>query len=167
MFKVIITLLFVTTITSVYANDMMLMKHNQERMMVGVPPLMWDDQLAMDSMNYAKMCKMEHSMTPNVGENLAWGMPFMSSDMAMNMWVGEKDNLIADGETCMEGKVCGHYLQIIKKRNIKVGCGMATCMDNYNMHVCRFTTMSSCKQMCKGKGIKCRNECRKRMKMDD
>lgn len=163
----------VFTSSVVGLSDMIVLKaHNDERMMLGENPLVWDDQLAIDSMNYAAMCKKEHSMINKIGENLFWGMPLMPMENALNMWIGEKDNLMPDGKTCMDDKVCGHYLQIVNKKNIKVGCGTSICWDNYNMHVCRFSRQEPCGSMCNDKGGNkerkmCRRKCNRAKRMDE
>lgn len=174
LFTTIVIAVMATTANAMsQETGMILMRHNHERELVGVDPLKWDVDLAMSASNYAKQCKKEHSMLPNIGENLAWGMPFMSMEMAMNLWINEKEFLMEDGKTCMEDKVCGHYLQIIKEKNSKIGCGTAECWGNYNYHVCHFARTSTCRDECreirsKSMRKKCRRKCKGALqKMDN
>jgi uncharacterized protein YkwD len=117
--------------------------HNKWRSDVGVPPLVWNDDLE----NYAgewaiingkKNCKMQHRDDTDYGENLYWssGKPF-SPRGAVDSWGSEiedyNDELIGQ-----EKAVVGHYTQIVWRTTTEVGCAAFQCgsallvVCNYN-----------------------------------
>src|ERR1700753_2735967 len=68
-----------------------LAEHNKYRAQVGVPPLVWSDQLAKGAQQWANtiaaLDKMQHSHTNGVGENLAYLSDFHANlpDM-ISLW---------------------------------------------------------------------------------
>ena len=73
-----------------------------------------------------------------LGENIAWGWPMDLPDVLTQYvnegWVGEKQNYHYDRDNgfgysqppgCDQGKVCGHFTQVIWKGTQYVGCGLA------------------------------------------
>jgi hypothetical protein len=127
--------------------------HNRERALVGVPPLVWNDTLAIGAKSWA-----EHLATtgvrqhaPDVTENIAWGgrcfgypgqpgyscTPYTEIDMQEG-WVREKVNW--NGSTCASQHVCGHYTQMINGYSKQVGCGIASGPPSVTMGVlvCRY-----------------------------
>ncbi|KAH7673639.1 Cysteine-rich secretory protein-related protein [Dioscorea alata] len=93
--------------------------HNSARNMVGVGPVTWDDTVAAYAKNYADQrigdCELIHSNGP-YGENLfgGSGADYSATD-AVNAWVSEGQDYDYNSNTCAEGKVCGHYTQVVWK----------------------------------------------------
>ncbi|CAI5512447.1 unnamed protein product [Closterium sp. Naga37s-1] len=98
--------------------------HNRARQEVGVPDLAWDDGVAAAAQDWANQlagrgCPMEHGGAGGLGQNLYWRTPAELTPeedrMAVQAWVGEKADWtpspIPDG--CAEGKMCGHYTQVV------------------------------------------------------
>lgn len=107
--------------------------HNAARAQVGVGPLKWDEKVANYSKQYANErkgdCKLIHSNGP-YGENLAWGSPDLTGINAVKLWVNEKQYYKYDTNSCVSGKVCGHYTQVVWKNSARLGCAKVKCINN-------------------------------------
>ncbi|CAN1167521.1 Pathogenesis-related protein 1 [Linum perenne] len=91
--------------------------HNAARSAVGVGPVTWDPSVAAYAQSYARQraagdCKLVHSGGP-YGENLAWSSGQLSAGGAVGMWVNERADYDYNSNTCAQGKVCGHYTQVV------------------------------------------------------
>jgi len=105
--------------------------HNQERQLVCLPPLQWDDHLATLAQSYSEQCRMAHSAN-GYGENLFGGsLPFATFSRAVYSWADEKF-MWRCGQCCDLGT--GHYTQIVWHQTTHLGCGASICNYNgYNM----------------------------------
>lgn len=84
---------------------------------------------------------MHHSEPDNkYGENLFRGSALewsdgrkeiqkLSSKQVVKDWGSEKADYDYASNTCEDGKLCGHYTQIVWRATTKVGCGVAVCED--------------------------------------
>ncbi len=130
--------------------------HNKWRSNVKVPALSWSSSLADTAQTYAdtlkttQACKMVHSHTKGLGENLFWAsaltysngtaeVQVVSSTNAVGEWGSEKANYNYQTNACTKGKVCGHYTQVVWKDTTQVGCGKSICSDNSQIWVCNYT----------------------------
>ncbi|CAI5476391.1 unnamed protein product [Closterium sp. Yama58-4] len=90
-------------------------------------------------------CPLEHSKTEGLGQNLYWlspaGLTPQEDRGAVQSWVEEKADWtpspIPDG--CADGKMCGHYTQVVWRDTTHVGCGSAQCPDGAGMWVCNYS----------------------------
>lgn len=134
----------------------MVAAHNSWRGQVGVKNLNWSSTLAdsaqawANSLRETQGCKMVHSKTKGVGENLYWASPLMYSDGTAELqaisatevtatWGDEKKNYTYDSNSCAAGKVCGHYTQVVWKASTEVGCGKAICADKSQVWACQYS----------------------------
>ncbi len=106
--------------------------HNQVRMTIPVPALTWDPRLAAIAQAYADKCVYVHSMTPNLGENLAVfaerpGPPNNPPSRPVAGWADEKVDYNYATNSCAAGKQCGHYTQLVWRNTTRVGCGVRIC----------------------------------------
>jgi hypothetical protein len=131
--------------------------HNAARGEVNLPPLQWDSDLAKASENWARQCVVMHDPQKSHPENIAWGMPTLSTARACQLWISEKQFLNGDG-VCDPGKVCGHYLNIINSNHVTLGCAVARC-GTADFHVCRFgkRALKFCPRRCRRRK-KCRRK---------
>ncbi|GLJ26848.1 hypothetical protein SUGI_0524580 [Cryptomeria japonica] len=116
--------------------------HNNARSQVGFGPLVWDDTVATYAQNYANQrmadCAMQHS-NGQYGENLFWGrgMEYTPAD-AVSLWVNEKINYDYNSNSCAQGKVCGHYTQVVWRNSQKLGCARVKCNNGAIFITCNY-----------------------------
>lgn len=137
----------------------MLAIHNQWRAKVGTPPLTYSLELAASSQRWAdhlkkeNQCRMQHSKPDgNYGENLYWASAIRWSDgkrevqqvspqKVVDAWGSEVKDYDYAHNTCMQGKMCGHYTQVVWKHTSRVGCAFAVCEDSKEqVWVCQYQT---------------------------
>jgi pathogenesis-related protein 1 len=129
--------------------------HNRWRARVGVPPLVWSEALAQSSNRWAAQleqggqCRMEHSDTPDLGENLYWASPLrwntgqttvqdIRAAFVVEVWGRESADFLVDSGTCRPGRTCGHYTQIVWKDTREVGCAFQVCGAKDQVWVCQY-----------------------------
>lgn len=133
----------------------MVAAHNKYRKEVKSPDIKWSESLAQTAQTYAEKqkgngCKMKHSGTKGLGENIYWASAIsysngtskpqdITSAKVTDSWGSEKANYTYSTNSCAAGKVCGHYTQIVWKNTTEVGCGKAVCSDNSQFWVCNYT----------------------------
>ncbi|KAK4271375.1 hypothetical protein QN277_020078 [Acacia crassicarpa] len=107
--------------------------HNAARRQVRVGNIHWDQKLANYARNYLSKyknsCQMVHSGGP-YGENLAWGKPDLTGTAAVKMWVDEKRYYDYKSNSCIGGKECRHYTQVVWRNSVRVGCAKMKCNNN-------------------------------------
>ncbi|CAI5964554.1 unnamed protein product [Closterium sp. NIES-64] len=90
-------------------------------------------------------CPLEHGGAEGLGQNLYWLSPAALTPEedrgAVQSWVEEKADWtpspIPDG--CADGKMCGHYTQVVWRDTTHVGCASAQCPDGSGMWVCDYS----------------------------
>lgn len=128
-----------------------LSSHNHERQALGLPPLRWDDALAIRAQKWADRLaaegKFEHSPNdagePLEGENI-WGGTagsYRPEDM-VDLWLAEKAHFVggvfpANSRTGQVQDV-SHYTQVVWRGTVAVGCGMSE-SRNEEIMVCRYS----------------------------
>jgi pathogenesis-related protein 1 len=124
--------------------------HNVWRAEVGVPPIIYSNEVAASAQAWAdhlkstNNCHLMHSSGSN-GENLFWAGAWSNgpaqdihSADPINSWADEKRDYDAAKNECADGKVCGHYTQVVWKNSTTVGCAMAMCPNNDQVWVCQY-----------------------------
>ncbi len=115
--------------------------HNEARALVGVPPLTWDPALAAIATAWVTKCTdvespsglVDHNAGRStgyptyVGENIYASSGTANGPGAVGSWVSEKANYNHASNTCAQGKICGHYTQVVWKTTTKVGCALYDC----------------------------------------
>lgn len=129
-----------TTLDAVVIQEL-LDKHNSYRSDVGVEAILWSEDLAISAQNWAdelaENCDFKHS-GGEFGENIWAGTAgaFDPIDVVTS-WGSEITDYDYETNTCAEGKVCGHYTQIVWENSTQVGCGTVTC-DGLDIWVCQY-----------------------------
>jgi len=106
----------------------MLAAHNRLRARVGVPPLVWSQQLAGLAQKWADTLIESGAFHPRgdhrFGENLfeVAGRP-ATPEEAVNTWASEARNYDYEANSCSAR--CGHYEQVVWRDTKSVGCGVA------------------------------------------
>lgn len=116
--------------------------HNDARAQVGVEALVWDDTVAAYAQNYANQrigdCALQHS-GGQYGENLFEGYGITDPvGGAVTAWVNEKQDYDYTSNTCAEGKVCGHYTQVVWRDSKRLGCAQAQCNNGWIFVICNY-----------------------------
>ena len=131
------------------------MAHNHGRNAEKIPALHWSSALADIAQDYAdtlktrEACELRHSKSSDLGENLFWASPIISSEGGSKVqrltpthviddWGSEKNDYRYSTNTCFVGKMCGHYTQIVWESTTEVGCGKAICPDKSQVWVCNY-----------------------------
>ncbi|WMV44847.1 hypothetical protein MTR67_038232, partial [Solanum verrucosum] len=65
------------------------------------------------------------------GENLAKGSGDFMGRAAAQLWVAEKPNYNYGTNQCASGQVCGHYIQVVWRNSVRLGCGRARCNNGW------------------------------------
>src|SRR6185437_1599321 len=121
--------------------------HNQERTAVGVPPLVWSDELAASAKPWAEHLattpEFSHdSSRGNVGENIAGFNPSLGISApgeGQSLWVNEKKDYHGGVLTQDNWHQSGHYTQMVWKNTKEVGCATASGSGHpYSILVCRY-----------------------------
>eukprot|EP00057_Strongylocentrotus_purpuratus_P008847 XP_011663321.1 PREDICTED: pathogenesis-related protein PRMS-like [Strongylocentrotus purpuratus] len=122
--------------------------HNQERGNVSptaadMEYLYWDEELAAAADGWAVKCTLQHGKPENstisrFGQNIwagygrsKWALPETTS--SSRAWTNEDRFYDYETNSCEEGRMCGHYTQIIWATTKAVGCGRAFCRQNENI----------------------------------
>jgi len=97
--------------------------HNQYRAEIGHNPVQWDANITNQLMaTYNNQCNLTHHPFTNGGENL--GMGFSTPESWMQVMYAEKQYYNTTTDNCVDGNyiTCGHYLNIVRPTNTKIGC---------------------------------------------
>lgn len=150
-------------LAAAYANagevdrDAIVSAHNKWRAQVGVGELSYSMELEASAQAWANNlkqsnhCQMRHSKPDGrYGENLYWASAVVWSDgrrelqkvtpeIPVDSWGSEKTDYSYSSNSCMPGKMCGHYTQMVWKTSTKVGCAYAVCEDSdEQVWVCQY-----------------------------
>ncbi|KAK9071088.1 hypothetical protein SSX86_009656 [Deinandra increscens subsp. villosa] len=116
--------------------------HNVVRKQIpGLQPLKWDPTVAKYAESYANWRKLDCALVHSnrdfgkYGENIAIGWGEFSGLDAVKLWVDEKPDYDYGSNSCLHGKMCGHYTQVVWKNTSLIGCARAKCFDNMRVFV--------------------------------
>jgi len=111
--------------------------HNDWRKSVGIHPLKYSSELEKIATDWSKIliddyfCKMMHNPRrgQGVGENIYWHSNYKMSNptKAVDAWGEEVGDYNYETNKCADGKVCGHYTQIVWADTERVGCSLRRC----------------------------------------
>lgn len=118
-------------------------QHNSWRAQYKMPPLIWDKTVAGVAQAWADQLaaagRFEHRQDGQYGENM-WGGTAGQFPIAsvVDSWGNERDDYDMNTNTCAEGKMCGHFTQVIWWNTTNLGCGKATGGNGNDVLVCNY-----------------------------
>lgn len=133
-----------------YLEERLLIAHNRERAVLGVPTLKWDAELAAGAQEWADFLatsgKFEHS--PDIGSRRAegeniWGgtRGAFGPESMVELWITEKAYFVGGvfPANSRSGRIqdVSHYTQLIWKDTTHVGCGVGRGAQE-EILVCRY-----------------------------
>jgi pathogenesis-related protein 1 len=135
--------------------ESILAAHNIYRTELGLPALTWSPKLAEFAQLWGnelvsnRNCKIQNRpRIPNdpweqkYGENIYnSSKPGFTIVNAVEKWGSSKMNYDSISKSCMEGKDCKPYAQIIAKETKEVGCALVKCPDGRSIVVCNYDPM--------------------------
>jgi pathogenesis-related protein 1 len=132
----------------------------------GSPALVYSESLEKSARQWAKKlqvdgCEMVHSqgkVGPS-GENLFWAsaqkrantkdaegnwiwqqsVQNVKETAVVKAWYDEVKWYDYDTNSCQQGKMCGHYTQVIWKTTTELGCAAMVCTDLSQVWVCEYS----------------------------
>lgn len=130
--------------------------HNAARATKGLTPLSWDPALSAIAATWAAKCidneapagLIDHNpgrrgdYPDSVGENIYASSGSASGPAAVESWMGEGADYDEATGNCAEGKVCGHYTQVMWSKTTKLGCALYSCagLKYSSTVVCNYAT---------------------------
>ncbi|XP_048420110.1 pathogenesis-related protein 1-like [Pyrus x bretschneideri] len=146
--KISLSLIYIlgsALIQSTHAQDTpqdFLNSHNSACATVGVGPLMWEDNIARFAQNHANQrigdCNLTHS-NGLYGENLS---TISTADLprvkAVDRWEAEKVDYNYESNSCADGKMCGHYRQVVWNMIVRLGCAKVRCSSGGTFIGCNY-----------------------------
>jgi uncharacterized protein YkwD len=124
----------------------LLTAHNQERVRLGMKPLVWSERLSGDAASWAKhqakTSSFEHATDTDDGENLWMGTSgFYSPEDMVGSWIAEralfKSGRFPSVSTTGKWEDVGHYTQLVWFNTTEVGCARAANQSDDYL-VCRY-----------------------------
>lgn len=120
--------------------------HNAVRAEVGVPPLVWNNDLAALAATFIADCEFEHSSQNDrsnkagfqyIGENLYSSGGFQPTGQDVSdAWASEKADYNYADNSCSD--VCGHYTQQVWRSTTDLGCAIKACGTNQFIVSCEY-----------------------------
>merc|ERR1711879_679385 len=98
----------------------------------------WDFELEKSAQDYTRHCIWAHSrpmglqtLPYSYGENLyvTSGTDLTEMNQAIDPWAAEHVDFNHDDLSCTNGKMCGHYTQVVWENSVRVGCAITECAD--------------------------------------
>lgn len=129
--------------------ERLLAAHNQERALVGAPPLQWDPRLAADAASYGPVLASLHQLVhspresrPGERENLAMAWHgTLRAEQLVGMWTREKlliqPGLFPAVSQTGRWQDVAHYTQMVWPTTTRVGCAIFAA--DWDYLICRYS----------------------------
>ncbi|KAL9543690.1 hypothetical protein MBANPS3_007994 [Mucor bainieri] len=112
--------------------------HNKYRTKHHVPKLKWSVKLAEHARTVTTSCVYGHNVMRGTGQNIAYGYPSMKA--VVDAWYNEVSNYNYASGQALNGKVTGHFTQVVWKGTTEVGCAATYCSNlRATYYVCDYS----------------------------
>ena len=123
----------------------LLSTHNYYRSRHQVGDLKWNNEIQEIAQAYSEKIAPGHSLIhststykgESLGENLYMSYGGINGEQASNSWYNEVNNYDFSSHSSAEGKVTGHFTQLVWKGSKEIGCGSA-CDGTYCVCCCNY-----------------------------
>ncbi|KAF8674295.1 hypothetical protein HU200_048118 [Digitaria exilis] len=118
--------------------------HNQARAAVGVPPLRWSADLSSAAAKVVAQqqrqgrCAFADMAGSSYGANQGWASYRARPGEVVASWVAQGKYYTHANNTCVAGKQCGTYTQVVWRRTQELGCAQASCATGATLTVCLY-----------------------------
>ncbi|KAM0879641.1 hypothetical protein ACQ4PT_034101 [Festuca glaucescens] len=130
--------------TASAAGDEFLAPHNKARAAVSVAPLRWSADLATaaasttSQQQLQKNCAFADMAASPYGANQGWASYRARPAEVVASWVDQGRYYTHANNTCVAGKQCGTYTQVVWRRTAQVGCAQASCASGATLTLCLY-----------------------------
>uniref|UniRef100_A0ACD5X6P4 Uncharacterized protein n=1 Tax=Avena sativa TaxID=4498 RepID=A0ACD5X6P4_AVESA len=127
------------------ASDEFLAPHNKARAAVGVAPLRWSADLAAAAASTTsqqqqpdKSCGFADMSASPYGANQGWASYPARPAEVVASWVEQGKYYTHANNSCVAGKQCGTYTQVVWRRTAQLGCAQASCASGATLTLCLY-----------------------------
>uniref|UniRef100_A0ACD5WD50 Uncharacterized protein n=1 Tax=Avena sativa TaxID=4498 RepID=A0ACD5WD50_AVESA len=128
------------------ASDEFLAPHNKARAAVRVPPLRWSAELAAAAASTTsqqqqqpdKNCGFADMRASPYGANQGWASYPARPAEVVASWVEQGKYYTRANNSCVAGKQCGTYTQVVWRRTAWLGCAQASCASGATLTLCLY-----------------------------
>ena len=135
------TFIFSQTQLTSKEQEQIIVEQNRHRTTVGVPELIWSNELASTAQAWADQVASQpaitHSNSP-YGENIYFGRQGTTPYQVVYFWASEQKYYHGEAIDDTNYRSFGHYTQIIWTQTTQVGCGKATTQGGQEIWVCNY-----------------------------
>uniref|UniRef100_A0ACD6A7C6 Uncharacterized protein n=1 Tax=Avena sativa TaxID=4498 RepID=A0ACD6A7C6_AVESA len=126
------------------AGDEFLAPHNKARAAVRVAPLRWSADLAAAAASTTsqqqlnKSCGFADMSASPYGANQGWASYPARPAEVVASWVEQGKYYTHANNSCVAGKQCGTYTQVVWRRTAQLGCAQASCASGATLTLCLY-----------------------------
>ncbi|XP_047085903.1 STS14 protein-like [Lolium rigidum] len=126
------------------AGDEFLAPHNKARAAVSVAPLRWSADLATaaatttSQQQLNKNCAFADMAASPYGANQGWASYRARPAEVVASWVDQGRYYTHANNSCVAGKQCGTYTQVVWRRTAQLGCAQASCASGATLTLCLY-----------------------------
>ncbi|KAL4645876.1 peptidase inhibitor 16-like isoform X1 [Arapaima gigas] len=103
----------------------------------------WNESLAAKAQAFITQCVWDHNPDlQDIGENLHATSGLFNLNNTMTKWYQEHQDYTYQNNSCVENKLCGHYIQVVWAETYSVGCAAHLCNEVQGLHYKNVTLLA-------------------------